>query len=151
MFLGNDDGHGEGGEDELPPEGEYGSAVIRDAAEKPLIWDKERDCLAVRLEVVRGGVVYAFESIIPANDLKTLRQLFQSAGLPGRGDVDAEALIGRPVGVEVRHKLAKGSGRPYASVGRWFQPDPPKVETRPAARPEVRNTEPGGGAEDIPF
>jgi hypothetical protein len=143
-FAGNVDTAGE-----LPPAGEYVALVV-EAAEKPAPWDRERDCLALTLEVIAGGQPVTFEDSTGLESEARLAVICRACGVPPVGDVHAGALVGRRVGVEVRHKMTK-SGREIATVGRWFEAPPPKVETRTAARPEVRNTEPTGGAEDIPF
>ena len=143
-FAGNVESSGE-----LPPAGEYVALVVG-AVEKPAPWDRERDCLALTLEVIAGGQPITFDDMTGLESESRLAVICRSCGVQPVGDVDPEALVGRRVGVEVRHKLTK-SGREIATVGRWFEPPPPKVETRPAARPVVRNTEPGGGAEDLHF
>ena len=143
-FSGNVDTPGE-----LPPAGEY-VALVLEAAEKPAPWDQSRDCLALTLEVIAGGQPITFVDSTGLESEARLAVICRACGVPPVGDVDASALVGRRVGVEVRHKTV-GSGRDIATVGRWFEAPPPKVETRPAARPVVRNTEPGGGAEDVSF
>lgn len=142
-FAGNVESAGE-----LPPAGEYVALVV-DAAERPAPWDRERDCLALTLEVIAGGQPMTFVDTTGLESEARLAAICRACGVPPVGDVDAAALVGRRVGVEVRHKLTK-SGRELATVGRWFEAPPPKVETRPAARPQVRKTEPGG-ADDIHF
>ena len=54
-FSGNVEAAGE-----LPPAGEYVALVVG-AVEKPAPWDRERDCLALTLEVIAGGEPVTFE------------------------------------------------------------------------------------------
>jgi hypothetical protein len=129
---------------EKPPAGEYVALVV-EAAEKPAPWGG--DSLALTLEVIVDGRPVTFDDFTGIESESRLAVICRSCGVPPVGDVDAEALVGRRVGVEVRHKLTK-SGREIATVGRWFEPPPPKVETRPAARNVVRNPEQGGGGRD---
>jgi hypothetical protein len=134
---------------ELVPPDKY-VAIIVEASEKPAPWGG--DSLALTLEVIVDGHPMTFDDFTGLDSEARLAVICRSCGVQPVGDVHASALVGRRVGVEVRHKTTK-LGREIATVGMWFEPPPPKVETRPAVRNVVRNPEPatGGGAEDVSF
>lgn len=131
-------------------------ARIASAVEKAIPWDRERLGLFLGLQIDFQGELFTVEQVLPLDNPARLAVVCRSAGIDPRGDVDPSALVGRLVSVSVELRRAKSTGNEYYAVAKYDRPPAPAVETRPAvvqgpaARSQVRRSEPEG-SDDIPF
>ena len=120
MFFDDNEVFEEPKERQLPEAGEYVCEIVR-AEEKEIPWAKPNKGLFIFLKNPAGVEFEDITHLEEQNGKRRAAVLCNCVGIDPIGTVEANDLVGRRVGAEVRIQTAK-SGTVYAKVSRFFTP-----------------------------